>query len=125
MAAPLNAVKLLRSRLNFLIKAVESSAEVRANHDFMRRLNQIVNQVPIASRDYYDSQVLQEYSETQILNLMATVTKSTTQIQSLIETFNSYQKVMEFSGSDNYKMGGGMNVEKSKGLKGMMQQFRR
>jgi len=111
--------------LNFLIKAVESSAEVRANHDFMRRLNQIVNQVPIASRDYYDSQVLQEYSETQILNLMATVTKSTTQIQSLIETFNSYQKVMEFSGSDNYKMGGGMNVEKSKGLKGMMQQFRR
>jgi len=43
MRAPLNAIKLLRSKLNFLIKAVESSAEVRANHDFMRRLNQIVN----------------------------------------------------------------------------------
>ena len=43
MAAPLNAVKLLRSRLNFLIRAVETSEEVKANHDFMRRLNQIVN----------------------------------------------------------------------------------
>lgn len=79
-SAPLNAVKLLRSKLNFLIKAVESSAEVRGNHDFMRRLNQIVNMTPIASREYYDSQVLADYSETQMLNLMASVTKSEAQI---------------------------------------------
>lgn len=43
MKAPLNALKLLRNKLNFLITAVEKSPEVRANHDFMRRLNQIVN----------------------------------------------------------------------------------
>ena len=43
LKAPLNAIKLLRAKLNFLIKAVESSEEVRKNHDFMRRLNQIVN----------------------------------------------------------------------------------
>jgi hypothetical protein len=51
---PLNAIKLLRSKLNFLIKAVEASPEVRANHDFMRRLNQIVCQTPIATKQYYD-----------------------------------------------------------------------
>ena len=51
---PLNAVKMMRSKLNFLIKVVESSPEVRANHGFMRRLNQIVTQTPIASKEYYD-----------------------------------------------------------------------
>jgi len=54
LKAPLNAIKLLRAKLNFLIKAVETSAEVRANHDFMRRLNQIVNMTPIATKSYYD-----------------------------------------------------------------------
>ena len=31
MAASINAVKLLRSKLNFLIKVVKESKEVRAN----------------------------------------------------------------------------------------------
>ena len=39
MQSSLNAVKLLRTKLNFLMKVVEESAEVRDNHDFMRRLN--------------------------------------------------------------------------------------
>lgn len=39
MAAPLNAIKILRSKVNFLINAVEKSEEVRKNHNFMRRLN--------------------------------------------------------------------------------------
>jgi hypothetical protein len=89
LKAPLNAIKLLRAKLNFLIKAVESSEEVRKNHDFMRRLNQIVNQTPIATKKYYDQQVLSDYSEAQLLNLMSEVMHSETQIQSLIETFNS------------------------------------
>ena len=54
MQSSLNAVKILRGRLNFVIKCVEESAEVRANHEFMRRLNQIVNQVPIATKEAFD-----------------------------------------------------------------------
>lgn len=88
MSGPLNAVKLLRSRLNFLIKAVEASPDVRANHGFMRRLNQIVSQSSISTRQYYDEQVLSEYSEAQLLNLLASVTKSQGQIQQLIDTFS-------------------------------------
>ena len=39
LKAPLQALKLLREKLNFIISAVENSAELRRNHDFMRRLN--------------------------------------------------------------------------------------
>ena len=38
MQASLNAVKILRSKLNFLIKVVKESPEVRSNQNFMRRL---------------------------------------------------------------------------------------
>ena len=49
MAAPINAVKILRTKLNFLIQAVKQSPEVRANKSFMRRLNQIVSSTPITT----------------------------------------------------------------------------
>ena len=39
MAAPINAVKILRAKLNFIITAVKQSPEVRKNKNFMRRLN--------------------------------------------------------------------------------------
>lgn len=39
MAAPINAVKLLRSKINFLITVVKNCPEVRQNKALMRRLN--------------------------------------------------------------------------------------
>lgn len=39
MASALNAVKILRSKLNFLIACVKEFPEIRKNHNFMRRLN--------------------------------------------------------------------------------------
>lgn len=49
MASALNAVKILRSKLNFLIAVVQQSPEIRKNHAFMRRLNQIVASTPIVA----------------------------------------------------------------------------
>ena len=100
MVQPLNAIKLLRAKLNFLIKVVEESPEVRQDHKFMRQLNQIVNQVPIATKADYDSQVLADYQETQLLSLMAQVTKSTGHINSLIETYDKYTRTMKNGGGD-------------------------
>jgi len=87
----LNAIKILRSKLNFIITAVQKSPEVRQNQNFMRRLNQIVNSTPIAARELYDSQSFAEFSDAQALNLLASVTKSCGQLQSLIEDFNVVQ----------------------------------
>ena len=90
LKAPLQALKLLREKLNFIIAAVENSAELRKNHDFMRRLNQIVNQTPIATKKFYDNQLLTDYSETQLLGLMSEIMHSEQQIESLIGTFNHH-----------------------------------
>ena len=55
MAAPINAVKILRTKLNFIITAVKKSPEVRQNKNFMRRLNQIVSSTPITTSEAYDA----------------------------------------------------------------------
>lgn len=88
MQASLNAVKLLRSKLNFLIKVVKDCPEVRANQNFMRRLNQIVTSTPIVAQEEYDTQVFGEYSDAAALNTLASITQSCGQIQSLIDDFN-------------------------------------
>jgi hypothetical protein len=41
MVASLNALKILRRKIKFLIDIVKNSEEVRKNHEFMRKLNQI------------------------------------------------------------------------------------
>jgi len=39
MQGSINAVKLLRRKVKFLIDIVKNSEEVRKNHEFMRKLN--------------------------------------------------------------------------------------
>lgn len=87
MAAPINAIKILRSKLNFLIACVKESPEVRQNKGFMRRLNQIVSSTPITTTETYDSQFFGEYSDAVALNMLTTVTQSCQQIQQLIDDF--------------------------------------
>ena len=74
MSASINAVKLLRAKLNFLITVVKKSPEVRANQNFMRRLNQIVASTPIVAEEQYDNQIFGEYSDSAALNMLANVT---------------------------------------------------
>lgn len=80
MAAPINAIKILRSKLNFLITAVKQSPEVRQNRGFMRRLNQIVAVTTITNSEAYDSQFFGEYSDSAAMNMLTTVTQSCQQI---------------------------------------------
>ena len=87
MAAPINALKILRTKLNFLITAVKQSPEVRQNKNFMRRLNQIVSSTPITTTQAYDAQFFGEYSDAAALNMLTCVTQSCQQIQNLIDDF--------------------------------------
>ena len=57
--------------------------------------------MPIATKADYDSQVLADYQETQLLSLMAQVTKSTGHINSLIETYDKYTRTMKNGGGDS------------------------
>jgi hypothetical protein len=92
MASALNAVKILRSKLNFIIAAVKENPEVRKNQNFMRRLNQIIASTPIVAQSEFDKQVFGDYSDAVALNLLATVTKSCGLLQELITDFNVINK---------------------------------
>ena len=125
MQAALNAVKILRGKLNFLIKAVQESPEVRSNQNFMRRLNQIVTSTPIVSSEEYDSQAFGEYSDATALNLLASMTQSCSQIQKLIDDFNQMQAGDRDGGFDMDGGFGGRRQMKAKrqrkgGMMGMM-----
>lgn len=55
MASALNAVKILRTKVNFLMAALKDYPEIRKNHGFMRRLNQIVVSTPIVAQSEFDA----------------------------------------------------------------------
>ena len=114
MAAPINAVKILRTKLNFLITAVKQSPEVRKNKNFMRRLNQIVSSTPITTTQSYDAQFFGEYSDAAALNMLTCVTQSCQQIQTLIDDF----KVLDASKSSSSGMMDGESMSLGGGMGG-------
>ncbi len=102
MQSSLNALKSLRSRLNFLIDMVKNSEEVRKNHEFMRRLNNICSQLPITSQQDFDKQALGEYADLSAVNMLASVTKGFEMINELIDDFKT--AVPKKAGFGDYEM---------------------
>lgn len=77
MVASLNALKLLRRKIRFLVDMVrQGPPEVRANHTFMRRLQQICAQLPIAERADFEAHAFSDYADVAAVNMLATVLKA-------------------------------------------------
>lgn len=110
MAAPINAVKILRTKLNFLTMAVKNSPEVRQNKNFMRRLNQIVSSTPISTQETYDAQFFGEYADSVALNMLTSVTQSCQALQQLIDDYITTDKKSQgMSSMDEGMSMGGMH----------------
>ena len=92
MVNSMNAVQMLRGKINFIINVVQNEPSIRQNQDFMRRLNQIVKSTPITAASDFDKQSYTEFADLQTLALMANVTKSCGQLQELINDFKIIQK---------------------------------
>lgn len=90
MTAPLNALKLLRRKIRFLIDVVRNSPEIRQNHAFMRRLQQICAQLPIANRSDFEEHAFSEYADVSAVNLLGTVLKASEQLNGLCEDFKMF-----------------------------------
>ena len=96
MISSINGVKILRRKVRFLIDAVRNSPELRADHSFMRRLQQICAQLPIAETETFEQHVFKEYADVQTVNLLASMVKGAEILHGLVEDFKVYQ-----SGSTN------------------------
>jgi hypothetical protein len=78
MESSVNALKLLRSKILFLIDIFEKSNEVRNNPSFTRRLNQICSQIQLIDHALNENEMdIQEgmYSDIAAMNLISTATK--------------------------------------------------
>jgi len=53
----------------------------------MRRLSNICSQLPIATKEQFDSSAFYEYSDIAAINLMASVTKGFEMINELVDDF--------------------------------------
>lgn len=90
MRASLNALKLLRRKVRFLIDIVKNSPEVQKNHVFMRRLQQIVAQLPIADRAAFEANAFPDYADVAAVNLLASVLKASELLNGLADDFKVY-----------------------------------
>jgi hypothetical protein len=92
MRASLNALKLLRRKVRFLIDIVKNSPEVQQNHNFMRRLQQIVAQLPIADRAAFEANAFSDYADVAAVNLLASVLKASELLNSLADDFKTFNQ---------------------------------
>jgi len=117
LVSTLNAIKLLRSKIRFLIDIVNNSPEVKKNHEFMRRLNNICNQLPISLKSTYDKEVFTDYSDIAAINNLAAVTKGFELLNGLIDDFKVIRRADKASGRD------GIDQLMMMGSDPMMQEF--
>jgi hypothetical protein len=108
--ASLNALKLLRRKIKFLVDIVRNSPEVRANHNFMRKLQQVCAQLPIADRAAFEANAFPDYADVAAVNLMATVVKASEILNTLADDF----KLFNAGSNRNIMMeGAGMDFDPS------------
>jgi len=92
MIASVNAVKLLRRKMKFLVDMFENSPEVRSSPDYTRRLNQIVHQLKVLDQTSHKTEAEFEenmYSDVAALNLLSSATKGFAQLQEMLAEFGA------------------------------------
>lgn len=90
-----NAVKLLRSKIKFLVDIFKNSPEVQNNPEFARRLAKIVNQLSLLNESAQETEKNFEssfYSDVAALNMLATATKGFSALQQLSEEIKVIQR---------------------------------
>lgn len=82
-----NAVKMLRVRLQALLQIVQTRDDIKKDHKFMRQLNSLCSRLPALEDQDFDSQFLQEFSESMLITQLSTITKGSSLINEMIDNF--------------------------------------
>jgi hypothetical protein len=88
----------------------------------LRRLNQVVSQLPITSKETYEHHAFSEYSDIATINLLASVTKGFEMLSELKDDF----KLLQSKGNSEYGIGdngGGMGFGGMDGVDQMMEMY--
>ena len=71
-----NAVKMLQTRLEALIRVVQSNPGLQRNRKLMRKLQALCNLIPTPTSPQFGSDFYKEYSESLLTTLLSSLTKS-------------------------------------------------
>ena len=82
MISSLNAIALLRKKINFLVAIFNNSKEVRENPAYTRRLNQICSQISVLENQPKQNEF---YSDIATLNMLSTATQGFEALQTLLK----------------------------------------
>lgn len=95
LVSSVNAVKLLRRKIRFLVDVFQNSEQVSQNPEFARKLSQIVSQLQVLSdqssqtESHFESSF---YSDIAALNMLATATKGFESLQELAKEMQVVSK---------------------------------
>ena len=80
-----NAVKMLETRLEALIRLVQNDQRLQRNRKLMRKLQALCNLVPTPTIPQFETDFYKEYSEGLLTTLLAALTKSEYLLNELTE----------------------------------------
>lgn len=80
-----NAVKMLETRLETLIRVVQGDQKLQRNRKLMRKLQALCNLVPTPTSPQFEADFYKEYSEGLLTTLLASLTKSEYLLNELTE----------------------------------------
>jgi hypothetical protein len=95
LESSVNALKLLRSKILFLIDIFQNSNEVRTNPSFTRRLGQICSQIQMIDHALSENEndiSSGMYSDLAAINLLSTATKGFQDLQDLLKDIQVVNK---------------------------------
>ncbi|TMW55113.1 hypothetical protein Poli38472_013875 [Pythium oligandrum] len=84
-----DAIKMLHRQSDVIVAFLQAvkRGEVQADHNLLRHISSLANQLPALSSQQFDAAFLQEYNDTLLVSYLATLTKGATNANTVIERF--------------------------------------
>ncbi|KAJ0405513.1 hypothetical protein P43SY_011361 [Pythium insidiosum] len=89
-----DAIKMLQRQVEVIVKWLNAvkRGEIAADHNLLRQISSMCNQLPALSSPQFDASFLQEYNDAMLVSYLATLTKGATNANTVIDRFAMAQE---------------------------------
>ncbi|GMF27250.1 unnamed protein product [Phytophthora fragariaefolia] len=89
-----DAVKMLDRQVDVLLRFLQAmkNGEAPLDHNLLRHISSICNQLPTMKSEHFDAAFTQEYNDALLVSYLATLTKGATNANTVVDRFASTQE---------------------------------
>ncbi|KAJ0406154.1 hypothetical protein ATCC90586_001200 [Pythium insidiosum] len=89
-----DAIKMLQRQVEVIVKWLNAvkRGEIAADHNLLRQISSLCNQLPALSSPQFDASFLQKYNDAMLVSYLATLTKGATNANTVIDRFAMAQE---------------------------------